>query len=110
MTWLGKILTVVIFIGAVFWAYLTVQAFALRTNWKTEAEKYKTAFNEAKTKREDEYNRNRSAEAALQLLLVNEKNRSDSLSKSVADLKGQANKAAEDTKKLQDAFAEADIK
>lgn len=110
MTWLGKILTVVIFLGAVFWAYLTVQSFALRTNWKLEADKYKAAYNEAKSKREDEYNRNRAAEANFQLRLASEKNRSEGLARSVADLKGQANRAAEDTKKLQDDLAAADVK
>ncbi|HSQ58310.1 MAG TPA: hypothetical protein VLM40_21495 [Gemmata sp.] len=43
MTWLGKILTFVVMIGAVVWAYFTAQAFVTRVNWKTEADRQSAA-------------------------------------------------------------------
>ena len=43
MTWLGKILTFVVMIGAVVWAYFTAQAYVTRVNWKTELDRERVA-------------------------------------------------------------------
>jgi hypothetical protein len=43
MTWLGKILTFVVMIGTVVWAYFTVQSYVTRVNWKNELERERTA-------------------------------------------------------------------
>ena len=43
MTWLGKILTIVVMLGAVVWAYFTVQSYVTRVNWKNELERERVA-------------------------------------------------------------------
>jgi hypothetical protein len=43
MTWLGKILTFVVMLGAVVWAYFTVQSYVTRVNWKNELERERVA-------------------------------------------------------------------
>ena len=55
MTWIGKILTVLVMIAAVVWMFLNVQAFTTRTNWKIEADRYKDAFKKAIDAREADY-------------------------------------------------------
>ena len=65
MTWLGKILTILIFVGALFWAYFTVQSHVLSTNWKVERDDYKNAYDEARNRRQDDSNRHAVAEDLL---------------------------------------------
>lgn len=108
MTWLGKILTFVVFIGAIVWVFFTVQAYATRTNWKTEADKYRKAFDEAKSRREDEHRRNQVSEDALNRLLVIERNKSKSLGEQVAKLTDEAKKSSDALAKNQKALDKAD--
>ena len=54
MTWLGKILAFLVFLGALVWAWFTVSVYATRTNWKNQADKYKVAYEEAIKARESE--------------------------------------------------------
>lgn len=49
MTPLGKMLSIFVFLLALVWAYLTVNTFVSRTNWKAEAEKYQKAAAETAT-------------------------------------------------------------
>jgi hypothetical protein len=108
MTWLGKILTFVVFIGAIVWMYFTVQAYATRTNWKVEAEKYKKAFEEAKARREDEFRRNQASEDALNRLLALERNNSKTLGEQVESLTAAAKKSSDVLAKNQKALDKAD--
>ena len=50
---------------ALVWAFFTVQNYVLRTNWKTEYDKYKAAYKEASAKRQEDYNRHIAAEELL---------------------------------------------
>lgn len=65
MSWIGKILAVMVMLLAVFGMWLTASAFAVRTNWKVQADTYKKAFDEAKAARESEYRTNQSERDAL---------------------------------------------
>ena len=109
MTWLGKILTIVIFLGALVWAFFTVQNYVLRTNWKTEYDKYKAAYKEASTKRQEDYNRHIAAEELLRRQLAYEQTRTASLSKTVESLSASAKKAGNDFTVLQTEFQKGDI-
>ena len=40
MTPLGKMLAIFVFLLALVWAWLTVNTFVSRTNWKAEADKF----------------------------------------------------------------------
>lgn len=110
MTWLGKILTFVVFIGAVVWMFFTVQAYATRTNWKAEADKFRAAFNEAKAKREEEFRRNQASEDALKRLLVIEQTKCQDLGKQLESLRAAAKKSNDDFTKTQQALAKADAR
>ncbi len=110
MTWLGKILTFLVMITAVAGAYFTAQAYVTRTNWKFEADKYKTAYRDAVTKRDEEYRRNQSSEDALKRLLAIERNKSESLGKEVVSLSEAAKKSTNDLKLMQDEYDKGDVK
>jgi hypothetical protein len=86
MTWLGKILTFVVMIGAVIWMYLNVQAFATRTNWKTSYEKLKVEYDKAVVAGATELNRNKTSEDSLKRLYMNEQTRAEGLQKQVDQL------------------------
>lgn len=109
MTWLGKILTIVIFLGALVWAFFTVQNYVLRTNWRTEYEKYKAAYKDASAKRQEDENRHRAAEELLRRQLAYEQTRTASLSKTVESLSASAKKAGNDFAILQAEYQKGDI-
>jgi hypothetical protein len=109
MTWLGKILTFVVMIGAALWAYFTVQAFVTRANWKAELDRYKVAFKESEAARVTETARSRAAEDALKRLLVLEQDRSSGLKQQVAVLDAASKKAAKEVGDLQNKYDKADV-
>jgi hypothetical protein len=109
MTWLGKILTIVVMLGALVWAYLTIQAFVLRTNWKVERDKYKAAYEEAKAKRQDDYNRYLAGEEALRRQLAYAEARGEGLNAQVKNLSKTAGESAVATAKLQTIFDTSDV-
>jgi hypothetical protein len=108
MTWLGKILTIVIFLGALVWAYFTVQSYVLRTNWKVERDRYKAAYDEARAKRQDDHARLLAVEDAMNRRLAYEQTRNSSLSKAVETLSAAAKKAGNDMAVLQTAYDTGD--
>ena len=55
MTWLGKILLVVVMLMALVWVWLIANDFATRVNWKAQAEMYKKGYQEVLKARQDEY-------------------------------------------------------
>jgi hypothetical protein len=109
MTWLGKILTIVIFLGSLAWAFFTVQSYVLSTNWKAERDKYKAAYDEARAKRTDDHNRHLAIEDALRRQIAHELTRNASLSKTVETLSAGARKANEDFVRLEGEYQKGDI-
>jgi len=109
MTWLGKILTIVIFIGALVWGYLTIQSHVLATNWKFERDRYKAAYDEARAKRQDDSNRHLAAEDILRRQIAIERARNDSLSKTIETLSSAAKKEAANFVALQNEFDKGDV-
>ena len=55
MTWLGKILTIVVMVVSLVWVYMTALAWSTRANWKTSADKYRVALDESEELRRQEY-------------------------------------------------------
>jgi hypothetical protein len=109
MTWLGKILTIVIFVGALVWAYFTIQSHVLATNWKVERDRYKAAYDEARAKRQDDTNRHLAAEDILRRQVAYEQTKNAALSKTIETLSAGAKKGAADFLALQGEFDKGDI-
>jgi len=109
MTWLGKILTIVIFVGALVWAYFTIQSHVLATNWKVERDRYATAYKEAAAKRQDDSNRHLAAEDLLRRQIAVEQSKNAALSKTIETLSAGAKKANVDFLALQVEFDKGDI-
>lgn len=95
MSWLGKILTFLVLIGACVWAFFTVQAFATRTNWKARADAYEKAFKDSEEARQKEYRQSQADRDALVRLYAAEKSLVDDLTLSVADLSATGRKLNE---------------
>ena len=109
MTWLGKILTIVVFIGALVWGYLTIQSHVLATNWKVERDRYKAAYDEARAKRQDDSSRHLAAEDILRRQIAIEQARNASLSKTIETLSAGAKKEAVNFAQLQAEFEKGDV-
>lgn len=92
MSWLGKILTFLVLIGACVWAFFTVQVYATRTNWKARADAYEKAFKESEEARQKEARDNAAGRDALARLYAAEKSLSDDLTLAVADLSATGRK------------------
>jgi hypothetical protein len=109
MTWLGKILTFLVLIGVAVWAYLTVQAYVTRTNWKAELERYKAEVTKMRAAHEQALNAHASSEDALKRQIANEQKRSEGLSRQVAMLTTEGKTATAKFMDLQTAFDENDV-
>jgi hypothetical protein len=109
MTWLGKILTVLVFLGALVWAYFTVNTYVLRTNWKVERDRYKVAYDEARARREDDHRRYLAGEDLLRREVAAARTRYEGLSKSVENLSASARKAGNEMAALQDVIDKGDV-
>ena len=92
MTWLGKILTLVVMLGAVVWAYFTVQSYVTRVNWKSELERERAARKAAQTALTT-----RNGELITQ---------NESLRRRVADLEKQSKGYQDQVKDLSDKSAD----
>ncbi|HUR53588.1 MAG TPA: hypothetical protein VMZ71_05635 [Gemmataceae bacterium] len=64
MTWLGKILAMLVMLLSLVWMYFTVNVYVTRTNWKTQRDMYKKGYDEAIAARESEYRVHQSADDA----------------------------------------------
>jgi hypothetical protein len=109
MSWLGKILTFLVFIGAVVWAYFTVSVYATRTNWKVRADTYEKAFKESEANREKESRDNQVALEALKRLYAAEKTRSEEYAKNLEDLGAVGRKADAQYKLIEAQIRETDV-
>jgi hypothetical protein len=92
MSWFGKILTFLVFIGAGVWAYFSAAAFVTRANWQARADQYKKAFEDSEKFREKEARASAAALAALNQLYDAEKARAADIEKGLTDLKASVAK------------------
>jgi hypothetical protein len=81
MSWLGKILTFLVFIGAVMVMYFTANAYVTRTNWKLRADSYEKLYKDCEAAREKEARDFQQSREALVRLYKSEKDRADQLKK-----------------------------
>jgi hypothetical protein len=91
MTWIGKILAILVMVMSLVWMWFSVSAFATRTNWKVQADTYKKAYEEAKNARGSEFNIYQSEKDALERQLTASESRITGLNTQVAELQ-EANK------------------
>jgi hypothetical protein len=110
MTWLGKILTFLVLIGAGAWAYFTIQSYVTRTNWKAELERERTARKASDAALVAELRRSQASEDTLRRLLVSERKKSSDLDLQVKAFSDSAGKTAEELKKLQKDMTDFDAK
>jgi hypothetical protein len=109
MSWLGKILTFVVFLGACVWAYFTVNVYVTRTNWKAETEKYKKAYQDAIAAREKDHREAQAEKEAYARMYAAELNRADGLSKNLDDLTAAGRKADAAYRRLEEDYNKADV-
>jgi hypothetical protein len=110
MTWLGKILTFLVMIGAVMAAYFMVQAYVTRVNWKADRDKYKAAYEKAVAALDAELRRSQVREEVVLRQLAAERKASEDLAKQVKTLTDTANKTVNEFKSLQKAYDDGDVK
>jgi hypothetical protein len=65
MTWLGKILAIVVMLLSLVWMWLTAADYSTRVSWKAQAKTYQDAFKEAVAARQSEHARHQAELAAL---------------------------------------------
>jgi hypothetical protein len=109
MSWIGKILTFIVLIGAVVWMYFTVSTYAGRTNWKARADAFEKAAKESEANREREMRDNQLAREALVRLYRAEKERADQLEKGYQDLSASGRKLNEDYTQIENGLRESDV-
>jgi hypothetical protein len=109
MTWLGKILSVFVFIMGVAALWFITTVFVARTNWKNDRDAWKKLYEEARTARETEINSYRTDKDALERQLAAEQNRSKGLNDTIVSLKGANDKVVDDNKKMAKIIKDADV-
>lgn len=100
MSWLGKILAVLVLLLALVWMWFTASVFAARTNWKTRADSYEKAQKEAVAARESEYRTYQAEKDALLRQLKSSQSQNEALATEVAKLKDDVAKNGEQIKTL----------
>lgn len=65
MTWLGKILAIVVFLMALAWMWFTAADYSARVNWKNSQDAWKKAYDEVVVARKSESTRHQSELEAL---------------------------------------------
>lgn len=86
MTWIGKILAVLVMILAVAWMWFTVSVYVARTNWKAQADQYKTAYGDARAAVETEQRMHAGERDALARELTAERTKSAAQETQIAKL------------------------
>lgn len=109
MTWFGKILAFVVFVGALVWMYFTTQAFVTRTNWKKRSDDWESAYKAAVAARQAEFDRYAAKETALKSLYGVEQKRATDYEKISKEASDAVAKTAGDMRKMQDAYAKGDV-
>jgi hypothetical protein len=109
MTWLGKIFTFLVLLGAVVWAYFTVTTYAARTNWKARSDMYKKAYEESEAARVKEAADFQKERSALVAINAAEKWRADDYAVNVEILTAASKSADKQYAKLEKDYREADV-
>ena len=94
MSWLGKILAVLVMVLALVWMWFTASVYAARTNWRTQAIAYKDALKDAVAARESEYRTNLAERDALARQVRSEQTRADGLAAQLEKAKDEVAKTA----------------
>lgn len=110
MTWLGKTLAFVVLVLSLVWMYMTANAYATRTNWKTEADKWKAAYTEALKAREAEHRIYQTAESAYAAKYAAERTAVAAVTANNTKLLKANTDNIASQKTLADAIVESDIK
>lgn len=110
MTWIGKILSVLVLLLALVWMWFTVSLFAARTNWKVQADTYKKAFDDARKAREAEYRDYQTAKDAYDRQVLTAETRIKGLADQVAKLQTDANANADALAAANKIIKDSDIK
>ncbi|HJZ54462.1 MAG TPA: hypothetical protein VKE74_05865, partial [Gemmataceae bacterium] len=80
MTWLGKILAVMVLLLSLVWVWLTAVTFATRTNWKTRYDEVQASLKKSEDYRVEENARAQNRIAELTKQLADERSRTDTVS------------------------------
>ena len=110
MTWIGKILAILVMVMSLVWMWFSVSAFATRTNWKVQADMYKKAYDEAKNARQSEFNIYQSEKDAIERQLAAAEARNTSLSTQVAELQNASKDFIGSATKLTQAINDGDVR
>ncbi len=109
MSWLGKIMTFLVFIGALVWAYFTVAAYATRTNWQTRAAALEKSLKESEANRNVEQRQWQKERSEMTALLEAEKERTKTLNLNYDNLASDSKKLDDVNKTLTASLSSADI-
>lgn len=109
MSWLGKILTFLVLVGAVVWAAFTVNVYVTRTNWKVRADNFEKAFKDSEANRERERRDYEANREALVRMYKTEQGRADELAKGYDKLREAGTKTDEEYKKLLANYTDSDV-
>lgn len=109
MSWIGKILAVMGMLLALAAMWFTASAFAVRTNWKVQADAYKKGFEDAKAAREAEYRTYLAERDALLRQVKTEQSRADSMVARLEKAEDDAKKSAEAQAKVTEAYTKSNV-
>lgn len=107
MTWLGKIVAVLVLLLSLVWVWLTATVYVTRTNWKTRAETYKTAYDKAVARLEVERADYATKQADLQTQLATAQQETQAQRRQVTQLTATA---TDTLKKYEGLFAAVNSK
>jgi hypothetical protein len=110
MSWIGKILAVMGMILALAVMWFAASAFAVRTNWKVQADNYKKGYEDAKIAREAEYRTYQSEKDALARQLKSEQTRAEGLSAQLEKAKTDITQNTTQLAKLTEAVNDLNIR
>lgn len=110
MTWVGKILAVLVLVLALAWMWFTASVYVARTNWKNDRDAWKKLYEEAKTARTAELDSYRNEKAGLEAELLAMKTANQGLAAQVAKLNGANEATTKANATLNKTISENDIK
>lgn len=102
MTWIGKILTVLVMLAAIVWMFLNAQSYATRTNWNAEANRYRDAYNAAIKARETDYRAGQAEVDNIKQQLVKVTKQRDEYASESKDKDDQINAAKKKYEELEE--------
>ncbi len=109
MSVFGKILTFLVFIGVLVWAFFTVNVYVTRSNWKARGDNWKKAFEESEKARQAEHREYEANREAFTRLYAAEQTKTAGLSKALDDLQKVSRKTDEEYRKIEKDYQDADV-